>query len=146
MALQHILQILDDKIYEYNWLITNYECYPQNKKVNELLSSECCWISGEELMQILLEDEFQWIWGVFSGFKQHIKREDVFCHPLPYANGNVNFWMNPVSIQHPLADIEIVAWDGQLRLCICNNDTYIKEISRKFNNVMDLETYNDTNV
>lgn len=144
MSLQNILLMLNDKLYEYNWLITNYECYPQNKKILELLAFEHCWISGEELMQIMVEDEFQWIWGVFSGFRKEIGREDILTYSLPYANGNINLWMNPISIQHPLADIEIVAWDGELTLCICKDDTIIKEISTKFNNAIDLETYNNS--
>ena len=32
--------------------------------------------------------------------------------------GYDGFWKNPVSIQHPLAELEIVAWDSTLTLLI----------------------------
>lgn len=55
------------------------------------------------------QEDFQWIWGVLSGFEKHIELDDVLRSELPYADGYAGFWKNPVTIQHPLADVEIVA-------------------------------------
>ena len=51
---------------EYNWLITGHECYPQNPDYAKKLSQEYCWITGDELTNMVENEDFQWIWGVFS--------------------------------------------------------------------------------
>lgn len=58
----------------------------------------------------------QWVWGVFSGFEPHITKEQVMQYPTPYAGGNARFWANPLTIQHPLANVEIVAFDSSFVL------------------------------
>lgn len=67
--LKNILLAINNKQFDYNWLITNYECYPQTPKIAKMFSSYYCWISGEKLMQVVHEENFQWIWGVFYGFR-----------------------------------------------------------------------------
>ena len=61
----------------------------------------------------------QWVWGVFSGFEPQISKEQVMQYPTPYADGNAGFWTNPLSIQHQLASIEIVAFDSSFALLFC---------------------------
>lgn len=39
------------------------------------------------------------------------------------------FWRNPITIQHPLAEVEIIAWDRTCTLFISKNDAIIDEIS-----------------
>lgn len=51
---------------EYNWLITDYECYPQTQSIDDKLSHEYCWLSGNELTNIVESEDFQWIWAVLS--------------------------------------------------------------------------------
>lgn len=97
----------------HNWLITDWTCYsypPEMREDNE-------WKTGAELMQML--DSIlgvQWVWGVFSGFEPHITKEQVMQYPTPYADGNAGFWTNPLTIQHTLASIEIVAFDSSFVL------------------------------
>ena len=93
----------------YNWLITDIECHPNNEAIRNLFSQEYVWISGEELTKILNENSIQFIWGVFSGFSEGIKLQDVLKYPLPYADENAGFWVDKPQIQHPLATVEIVA-------------------------------------
>lgn len=51
----------------YNWLITDCVCYPQTKRIEEPLSKEYCWLTGEQLTEIVKAENFQWIWAVLSG-------------------------------------------------------------------------------
>ena len=51
---------------EYNWLITDCCAYPENEDIEELLSREYCFISGEELDTIIKKEDFQLTWGVLS--------------------------------------------------------------------------------
>lgn len=137
-----------ENIYElsvkYNWLISYPECYPQKQEFFKKMRGDCVWLSGEELKEILCTDNFQWIWGVISGFPKNILRDNVMKYPLPYADGYTGFWTNPVTIQHPLAEIEMVAWDGSCTLFISKNEWMIKEIQDIYPFAKDLETYNLT--
>ena len=129
---------------EYNWLITECVCYPRSPDIDTLLSREFCWLSGEELTAVIKQEDFQWIWGVLSGFEKDIPLEKVLDYPLPYADGYEGFFKNPLSIQHPLASVEIVALDSSLTLIYSRR----KEIISKFRNYFplseDLTSCNET--
>ena len=43
---------------QYNWLITDCECYPKNKEIEELFDQKYCWLSGEELTDIVVKEDF----------------------------------------------------------------------------------------
>ena len=90
-----IMHGLGDVGPRHNWLITDWTCYAY--------PLEMC----------------QWVWGVFSGFEPQISKEQVMQYPTPYADGNAGFWTNPLSIQHQLASIEIVAFDSSFALLFC---------------------------
>lgn len=127
---------------KYNWLITNYECYPTKSDTKKILSDECCFVSGEKITEIVENEDLQWIWGVFSGFDKSIPMEEVIEYEKPYAEDNSGFWRNPISIQHPLAEIEIIAWDSSKSLIISKNDEVIKSFNNYFSYAIDLEEYN----
>ena len=63
-------------------------------------------------------------------------------YDYPYADEYKGFWKNPVSIQHPLAELEIVAWDGTLLLDISKDENVIETIKKKEVSAQDLEKYN----
>ena len=107
-----VFNAIENEQLKYNWLITNWECYPQDEELYELLSREYIWISGEKLTEIINKNDFQFIWGVFSGFSKGVLLEDILKYELPFADGYKGFWIDNVGIQHPLAEVEIVAWDS----------------------------------
>lgn len=129
--------------HNYNWLISNAECYPKELEYRKKLSSPYAWMTGEELAQMLCKEDFQWVWGVLSGFPNTIALDEVLKSPLPYADGNGAFWENPLTIQHPLAEVEIVAWDSCCSLFISKNNDLIREITTVYPQIEDLESYND---
>ena len=100
------INVLSEK---YNWLISYPECYPSNKELFEAFTENYTWLSGKRLKEILHTEDFLWIWGVLSGFPENITLEDVLKYPLPYADGYTGFWENPITLQHPLSEIELVA-------------------------------------
>ena len=140
--LKEIFEKLDDFQKEYNWFITNCECYPENEKYYEMLIKGSCWLTGEQLAELVTSEDPQWIWGVLSGFKKDVSEEEVMEHDEPQADGYEGFWKNPVSIQHSLADIELVSWDGSLFLMISKNDDLIQKFKDTFSLAKDLEEYN----
>lgn len=137
-----IFNSIENEQSKYNWLITNCECYPQNESIKELFSREYIWISGSRLTEIIYKEDFQFIWGVFSGFSEEITLEEVLNYSLPFADGYTGFWVDNVGIQHPLADIEIVAWDSSLTLFISKNDEIVDRFRCYFPLSEDLQAQN----
>lgn len=127
-----IFQGIKNEQIKYNWLITNCECYPGNKKISDIFSKRYCWLSGEQLTEIIYEEDFQFIWGVFSGFSKDINLNEVLEYDLPNADEYEGFWQNSVKIQHPLADIEIVAWDSSLTLFASRIDELVNNFRQSF--------------
>lgn len=44
------------------------------------------WLSCKELFELILENEIQFIWGVFLAFQKSIKKEDVLIYDLPSSH------------------------------------------------------------
>ncbi|MBQ7345684.1 MAG: hypothetical protein IJW45_06455 [Oscillospiraceae bacterium] len=128
---------------DYDWLITDVECNiptPMEDRCNERGYD---WISGSDLTKLVEQDDIQWIWAVLSGFPKGVLLEDVLKHqPLPIANGYSGFWENPISIQHPLAEVEIVPWDSSLTLVISKNEKLVSDFRTAYPKSRDLREYN----
>ena len=82
--LKEVLSLMGDSCKDYNWLITNYACYPLSANNRELFSGDPVVISGEELMKALEDDNSQWVWGVFSAIKKDYEKQDILSAALPY--------------------------------------------------------------
>ncbi len=141
ISIKDICHCIED-VEKYNWLITNIECYPSDEEIAKTLDNEYCWIAGGDLVQLLDKEEFQWIWGVFSAFPKEIELKEVLKYDYPYADGYKGFWENPITVQHPLAISEIVAWDGLIILVISKNNQIVNTIMKKNDFAQDLEIYN----
>lgn len=116
----------------YNWLITDCECYPQNKELEQIFGEDEIWLSGEELTEIIQKTDFQFVWAVFSGFSKDISLEEIRKYKMPYANGNEALWSVTTDIQHPLADIEIIAWDSSLTIFLSKNEDLVESFMKSY--------------
>lgn len=140
--LSSVFEGIENEQLKYNWLITDCVCYPENQELYELFSKEYIWISGEELTKIVYEEEFQFIWGVFSGFSKEVKIEEILKYELPLAEEYNGFWLDDVGIQHPLASIEIVAWDSTHTMFISKDDKLVDKFRSSFPLAEDLSAKN----
>ena len=68
--------------------------------------------------------------------------DEVKKYDLPYADMYRGFWEEEISIQHPLATVELVAWDSSLTLFISKEDTLVEKFRSEFPLSVDLEAYN----
>ena len=127
---------------KYNWLVSFPECYPQSEEWMEKMNTDSIWMTGQELKKLLTEDDFQWIWGELSGFPKSVSFKDILKFPLPHAEGYAGFWKNPLTLQHPLAEVELVAWDSSCTLFLSSNETVIEQIAHIYPQAEDLESYN----
>jgi hypothetical protein len=137
-----LFEIINNKQLNYNWLLTNIECYPKDPATRSVFSNEYVWISGERLTGLIKKEEFQFIWGVFSAIPKTVTLDDVLKYDLPYADGYEGFWIDNVGIQHPLAEIEIVAWDSSLTLFISKKDSLVQSVRKGYPLAEDLSERN----
>mgnify|MGYP006971339907 FL=1 len=130
---------------DFNWLITDCQCCTQSEAFYQRIFQydRYGWLSGEELTRMVETEDFQWIWAVLSGFPRHISLDQVLEYDLPYADMNTGFWTNPVSIQHPLAQVEIVPWDSSCTLVISRNHRIVSDFMDGFPLSRDLSLYNE---
>lgn len=117
---------------DYNWLITDIEAYPQLEEINNLVcDKEFLILSTKELMDILYKEDFQWIWAVFSAIPTKYSKNEILKYELPHIqpiNRDDNPFDREPRIQHPLAEIEIGAWDSSGMFIVSEN----KELLGRF--------------
>jgi hypothetical protein len=140
--LPKLFDSIDNAQKNYNWLVTACECNVQNRVEDECLKQGYCWISGDELTKVVHEQHIQWIWAVLSGFEKDVPLEKVLEYPFPEADGYSGFWHNPITMQHPLAKIEIVPWDSGLTLFFSKDKELVQKFRCGFPQSEDLAAYN----
>lgn len=138
-----VFDAINNKQMEYNWLITDIADGAPSKIWERYNDDNYCWITGKELSEIVREQDVQWVWAVLSGFEKNISLEEILLYPHPGADGYGGFWRNPVSMQHPLATVEIVPWDSSLTLCMSKNEDLVKDFLNFFPFSEDLSKYNE---
>ena len=139
--LKKLFDAINNKQLECNWLITDCTCYPENPKTDAMLRKDYCWLTGEELTDLVMQEDFQWIWAVLSGFDKSVELSDVLEHDLPYAKDYEGFWSKPVSMQHPLAKIEIVPWDSSMTMIFSDDKGIIDSFRAAYPLSEDFEEY-----
>ena len=75
-------------------------------------------------------------------FPKAVTLDEVLKYDYPYADGYTGFWKSPISVQHPLAVSEIVAWDGMYILLIAENDESVNTFMKINIFAEELEEYN----
>lgn len=126
----------------YNWLITDCYCNLSNPIEQEIDRQGYSWISGEALTAFAEQDDTQWIGAVLSGFAKDIPLDKILEYPLSVWE-HPGFWHNPLTLQHPLADVEIVPWDSSYTLLLSKNEQLIMDYRRAYPRSQDLIAYND---
>ena len=125
----------------YNWLITDSFCNIGNPVQDMVDQKSYCWISGEALTKLVQENHIQWIWAVLCGFAKNIPLENVLKYPLPWADGYGDFWRRPISMQHPLATMEIVPWDSSLVLFFSREKDFVDQFMHGYPESEELAAY-----
>lgn len=141
--LKKLFDAIGNRQKEFNWLITDCVCYPDNPKTDAMLSKNYCWISGDELTELITKEDFQWIWAVLSAFDKSVTLEEVLKYDLPRAEDYNGFWHRPISMQHPLARIEIVPWDSSMTMIFSNDKSIIDSFRAAYPFSEDFEAYLD---
>lgn len=128
-------------VQDYNWLVTDVFPLPIEGVNKDKMEEGYYFLTTEDILAI--SDMNPWLFAVFSGFKSTIPLASILKNPLPYADGNSSLWKYPANIQHPMAEIEIIAWDGILFICRSRESTVIDEIMRKFPEAIEYKDIDD---
>ena len=140
--LKHILFDLELANKECWWLISDIEAYPSKKEHEEMIYREdYLLISTSELVKILEDDNFQWVWAVFSVIPFHYNKEDILSFELPYlqdiTTGKYNPYIDTPKLQHPLAEFEIYAVDSSYMFLISDNKELLTRFKRCYPQFME---------
>ena len=141
--LKKLFDSIDNRQKEYNWLITDCTCYPKNPQTDAMLRNDYCWFSGEDLTELVEQEDFQWIWAVLSAFDKSVEMSEVLKYELPFAENYEGFWIKPISMQHPLAKIEIVPWDSSMTMIFSDDKSIIDSFRESYPQSQDFEEYLD---
>ncbi len=128
--LKKLFESIGNAQLNYKWLITYAECYPSDEETARLFENEYVILSGHELTEIIENEDFQWIWGVFSAFDPSVSDYDILKYKLPDSEHR-GYWENPLALQHPLAEMEIAAFDSSYTL-ILTRDTALPDSFKTF--------------
>ena len=139
--LKKLFDAIGNSQQDFNWLITDCVCYPDNPKTDAMLSKNYCWITGVELTELVRQEDFQWIWAILSGFDKTVPLEEVLKYDLPKAEDYNGFWNRPISIQHPLARVEIVPWDSTMTMIFSDDKSIIDRFRAAYPFSEDFEAY-----
>lgn len=141
--LKKLFDAIDNRQMEYNWLITDCICYPKNPQTDAMLQKEYCWITGEDLTELVAEEDFQWIWAVLSAFDKSVTLSEVLNYTLPFAEEYDGFWRKPISMQHPMARIEIVPWDSSMTMIFSDDESIVESFRAAYPYSEDMEEFID---
>ncbi len=122
-----ILNAIGGRNLNYNWLITDIEAYPSRKSVVDKISGEYLLLSNNELLDLLEKEDFQWIWGIFSAIPPIYSQKKILKYQLPSVTN-----LNNAGIQHPLAKIEIVAFDSSYVQITCIDEKIADMFWKKY--------------
>lgn len=134
--LKQILIDLDLINKNYMWLISDIEAYPTKDKYKELVENDYLLMNTSELVKMLEEDDFQWIWAVFSAIPSTYKKEDILKFDLPYIRDTDVEKYDPHNdaprLQHPYAEFEIYAVDSSYIFMISDNEDMINRFKESY--------------
>ena len=140
--LRKLFESIDNIQLNYKWLISYPTCYPYDKDIEKLFESEYCILTGKELTDIVNKEDFQWIWGTFSAFELSTSDEEILKYKLPENDMYPGFWKNPLTMQHPLSKVEIVAFDASYTLIFTKDFLLPRKFKEFYPQSEDLELIN----
>lgn len=117
-----VIKAIGGKNLNYNCLITEIET-----STGDYFKDDYIILTNEELLDKLESKKIQWIWGTFSAIPKKYKQEEILKYNLP---GVENIDKKEIKPQHPLAEIEIIAYDSTFVQIIAK-----EEIAKRFKKI-----------
>ena len=124
---------------EYWWLISDIEAYPSKEKYREYIYKEdYLLITTADLLKMLEEDNFQWVWAIFSVIPSKYTEEEILNYELPHLQyideGEYNPYIDTPKLQHPLAEFELYAEDSSSMFLISDDEELLNKFKTAYPN------------
>ena len=137
--LKKILSDLELENKEYWWLISDIVAYPTKKEYDEMLyKDDYLLITTSELVKMVNDEDFQWIWAVFSVIPIKYSKEEILKYDLPYLQffdeGQYNPYTDTPKLQHPLAEFELYAEDSSSMFLISDDVELLNKFKQAYPN------------
>jgi len=134
--MRQVLINLDLTNKDYIWLVTDIEAYPTNEKLNYLISNNnYLLLTTKELVNMLNEEDFQWIWAVFSAIPSSYSEEEILKYDLPLIqpiSKEYDPFGSESKVQHPLAVFEIGAWDSSGLFLVTDDESLLAKFKKSY--------------
>ena len=135
--LKQVLYDLELTNKQYNWLISDIEAYPRKSEYQKLIdNNEYLWLSTRELVEMLEEDDFQWVWAVFSAIPAKYSEKDILNFELPnisdFNAGMYNPLIDKPKLNHPYSECEIYAVDSSYLFMVTDNEQLLSRFQEKY--------------
>lgn len=134
--MKQVLINLDLNKKNYIWLISDIEAYPSNKQLEKEINEKGYLIlSTKDLISILDEEDFQWIWAVFSAIPNKYTNEEILEKGLPFiqtVDSKYNLFEDEPKVQHPLAEFEICAWDSSGMFLVSDDEQLLNKFKKVY--------------
>ena len=119
------------------WLISDIDAYPRKVEYQDFLyKNDYVLIKTSDLLKMLEEDDFQWVWAVFSVIPLNYTEEEILAYELPHLQlideGEYNPYVDKPKLQHPLAEFELYAEDSSSMFLITDNEELLKRFKKVY--------------
>jgi len=124
---------------DFNWLVANYDCFPATEEFDKLFNGDPVFLSGERITEIVNTEDFQWVWGTFLSFPKNLSEKEIMSHKLPWNDEYNEYYKIPLSMQHPLAETEVIAFDSTFTIVLTKNKELYDRIRKAYPLSVDLQ-------
>ena len=136
-----IFDALEGRQQDFNWLITEHECYswPPDK---DIFNERIIFLSGDELTNIVTHNNIQFVWGILSAFDKSINIDINNLSVIPTFDGEWKYGGEEVNTQHPLAIAEIICVDSSYTIFLSKDEDLSNRFLRHYSDAQDLHQWN----
>ncbi len=141
MSMRDVLANLQLDDSDYLWLISDIEAYPRKSEYYQLIENTShILLSTKELVDMLDQDDFQWVWAVFSAIPTHYTAAEILSFKLPhiesFGKSDYNPYDDEPKLQHPYAELEIYCSEIGLAL-VSDDDKLVDRFRKSYPNYTD---------
>jgi hypothetical protein len=133
-----IFDALEGRQREFNWLITEHECYSDKDVFNE----EIILLSGDELTDIVTHNKIQFVWGILSAFDKSIDIDINNLTIIPTFDVEWKYGGEDAHTQHPLAIAEILCVDSSYTIFLSKDEDLSNKLLSHYSDAQDLYQWN----
>lgn len=122
----------------FNWLISDHDFLTRDETLRRQFSWTGVFLTGEELTALFCPGgRISLISAVLSAFPKEVTPFEIQKYDLPGWESKI-YWQDDLALQNPLAQMELVLYDGWQLLFLSRRDRPVEDLLRTFPRAEDL--------